>query len=48
MESEHDPVRPRFLDLGVLAIEVNGSEQPIGGRQLATILTCCWWMRIGT
>ena len=38
MESEHDPARPRFLDLGVLAIEANGTEQRVGGRQLATIL----------
>ena len=38
MESEPDPARPRFLDLGVLAIEINGAEQRIGGRQLATIL----------
>ena len=39
MESEHDPARPpRFLDLAVLAIEADGTEQRIGGRQLATIL----------
>jgi hypothetical protein len=39
MEPEHDPARPpRLLDLGVLAIEADGTEQRIGGRQLATIL----------
>jgi len=27
MESDHDPARPRFLDLGVPSIEVNGTEQ---------------------